>query len=72
VVVDPVALALLSLPLALSTKTKKLVALNLIVLPKIVNEEQKGNENQHNLGQSTLIPLCSASLFLCPTPQFPF
>jgi hypothetical protein len=47
VVVDPVALALISPPLAICTKMEKLVALkNLIALPKIANEEKEGNKHQ--------------------------
>jgi hypothetical protein len=48
VVVDLVSLALISLPLALSTETEKLVAFNLIALPKFWMKT-KGNEEPSEL-----------------------
>jgi hypothetical protein len=50
VAVDPVALALISPPLALSTKTENLVALNPIASLKIANENQRQWKNQGQLG----------------------
>ena len=71
--VDPVALVLISRPLALITKTKKLVALKPHCLTKIIaNEEQEVNEHQGQLEHGTMIPLCSGSLFCCSSPPFPF
>jgi hypothetical protein len=56
VAVDLVALALISPPLALSTKTENLVAFNLIASQKIANKEQKAmRKPKGDLEQNTLI-----------------
>jgi hypothetical protein len=70
---DPVALALISPPLALSSKTGELFGhFNSIASPKC-QIRSKGNENTNkNLGQDTLIPKCSGSPFFVQVHFFPF
>jgi hypothetical protein len=66
VVADPFALALISPPLALSTKTGSFFPFNPIAETKIVNQEQKGNKSiSMNLELNTPIPECSGSLCNC-------
>jgi hypothetical protein len=62
---DPVALALISPPLALSTKTESFLALLTPLPHQKCQLREKGNEiASMNLEVSTLIPECSGSLYI--------
>jgi hypothetical protein len=72
VVADPVALALISPPLALSTKIEELFGL-LTPLPHKKNASKtKGNEKNSDLEQDTLIPGYNGSLLFVQVHLFPF
>jgi hypothetical protein len=70
VVVDPVALALISPHLALSTKMEKLVAFK-TSLPhqKLQIKNRKAMNTKGNLN---MLPFCSGSLVYCSISPFPF
>jgi hypothetical protein len=74
VVVDPVALALISPPLALSTKTEKLVAFKTSLPHQESRNKSKKAMNKHmgDLELNTLIPECSGSLFFVQVHHFHF
>jgi hypothetical protein len=72
VAVDPVALALISLPLALRTKNGETSGLKPHCLQNLRIKSNKAYEHQGQLEHGTMISLCSGSLFCCSSPPFPF
>jgi hypothetical protein len=71
-VVDLVALALNSTPLALSTKKEELIGFFKLHCLTKIKSKTKGNEKNRELEQETLISECSGSLLFVQVHLFPF